>query len=140
MRTGGVDDYPKESRFQLLSHRYWPDGNPDRTWSRSWRQPATFHRGDEGSGPYWSWRFIGEPPGDLRLHQPLLRILRSDNRGTLVDDESGDMRLRLIDGDVDGQGLYEVRWYHPPVAEEGRFQLEVRAGANAPALISPAFP
>lgn len=140
MRTGGVDDYPKESRFELLSHRYWPEGDPDRTWSRSWHKPATFHRGEEDSGPYWSWQFTGEPPGDLRLHEPLLRILRSDNRGTLVDDESGDMRLRLIDADVDGQGLYEVRWYHPPVADVGSFQLEIRAGANAPALISPAFP
>lgn len=141
MRTGGVDDYPRESRFELLSHRYWPRGDPDRTWSRSWREPATFHRGDEDSGPYWSWRFLGEPPGDLRLHEPLLRIQRRDNRRTLVDDDSGDLRLRLIDGDADGgQGLYEVRWYHPPVAEEGHLQLEVRAGANAPALVSPAFP
>ncbi len=140
MRTGGVDDYPRRSRFELLSHRYWPAGDPDRTWSRAWQQPATFRRGDPETGPYWAWRFLGEPPGDLQLHQPLLRILRSADRGTYIDDESGDLRLRLLDDDGDGQSLYEVRWYHPPVAEEGRFQLEVRAGANAPALLSPAFP
>jgi len=140
LRSGGVDDYPKESRFELLRHQYWPDGDPERTWSRSWRQPARFHRGGRQAGPYWSWRFLGEPPGDLHLHQPLLRILRSSDRGTHIDDDSGDLQIRLIDDDVDGRGLYEVRWYHPPVAQRGRFQLELQAGPNAPALISPAFP
>lgn len=137
--AGQVDELPARADFDLLRHDYWPNAPADRRWARQWRQPARFQEPEGEKGAYWAWRFHGEPPGALALDQPLLRITRADDRAPVIDDESGDLALRLIDQDDQG-ALYEVRWYHPPPAPAGRFQLEVRAGARAPALTSPAFP
>lgn len=121
MCIGGVDEYFRESCFELFSYCYWLDGDLDCIWLWIWCQLVIFYCGEEDSGFYWFWCFIGELFGDLCLYELLLWILCSDDWGILVDDESGDMCLCLIDVDVDGQGFYEVCWYYLLVVDVGSF-------------------
>lgn len=138
-RTGQVAELPARADFNLLRHDYWPTAARDHSWARQWRQSARFHEAKDEQGPYWAWRFHGEPPGALALHRTLLRVTRTEDRALVIDDESGDLALRLIDQDQQGAD-YEVRWYHPPPAPPGHFQLRILAGEHAPGLTSPAFP
>ncbi|MFT0140990.1 neutral/alkaline non-lysosomal ceramidase N-terminal domain-containing protein, partial [Alcanivoracaceae bacterium MT1] len=136
---GDLDQHPKQATFKLRSHQYWPEAPVQGTWSRQWRGEAEYVSGDMVREPYWRWRFHGEPVATMPLHHPLLMIVNKTDGRTLLDDNSGDLQLLLLEDQGEDGVLYEVRWYTPAVPQqEGNRTLHINAGA-APALESPAF-
>ncbi|WP_421706013.1 neutral/alkaline non-lysosomal ceramidase N-terminal domain-containing protein [Alloalcanivorax xenomutans] len=138
-QQGNQNQHPGQATFVLRSHRYWPEPPPERTWSRQWQGEARYMTGDATHEPYWRWRFRGEPAAALPLHLPLMAVVDEASGKVLVDDDSGDLQLLLVeDQGVDG-ALYEVRWHTPSnPGHPGDRALHILAGA-APRLVSPIF-
>ena len=138
-QQGNQNQHPGQATFVLRSHRYWPEPPPERTWSRQWQGEARYMTGDATHEPYWRWRFRGEPAAALPLHLPLMAVVDEASGKVLVDDDSGDLQLLLVeDQGMDG-ALYEVRWYTPSKpGHPGDRALHILAGA-APRLVSPIF-
>lgn len=134
--NGELNDIPEDYRFRLATRSYWPD-TPASEVSRRWLTEPEFVRGAIPVEPHWRIKLLAEPPGHLELHLPLLSI--ENSTGTVVvDDQSGDLQLRLVRDNGDS-GHYEVRWFYPVLRPDEQHRLIIAPRDERPALISDWF-
>ncbi|AJD47945.1 hypothetical protein S7S_07645 [Isoalcanivorax pacificus W11-5] len=112
---GSIDDLPAQWRFTLLSRDFWPVTEAPLA-TRTLLSAPRFTDADGLREPYWAFRFRGEHPAHLPLHEPLLHVEQQDADGhwsLLQDDQGSALQLLRLDQDAE-QAEYEVRWYNPP--------------------------
>lgn len=141
LRTGGVSDVAGERRFDLLLRHYLPlPGGP--TPERELLGPATFTDATARTDPYWEqrWRDVG--PGDLRWHDPLVRVEAADHGEDtwrrVADDQGCDLEVVHLGHGRRGD-TYAARWWNPAFRSYRRHRFVLLPNADRPKLTGDAF-
>jgi neutral ceramidase len=148
VRTGLVSDVLAERRFDLAHHRYLP--SPDgRNVERAVAGPATFADATARTDPVWEQRWRDVAPGDLRWHDPLVRVESADgdgddwqpartDDGRPVDDQGCDLEVVHLGDDRRGH-LYAARWWSPAFRSYRRHRFVLVANGSRPKLVGDPF-
>jgi hypothetical protein len=93
---------------------------------------------------YWELHWRDVAPGDLRWHEPLVRVEASDGDGDwvpavradgrVVDDQGWDLEVVHAGGD-----RYAVRWWDPDFRAGRRYRFVLVANGGQPELASEPF-
>jgi neutral ceramidase len=155
--SGVVSDVLASRRFDLSLRRYLPaasDGG--RAVSRAVLGAARFTDATARTDPCWEQQWRDVPPGNLRWHDPLVRVESAEASG---DDASGDdvaWHPALTDDgrSVDDQGCdlevvhlgddrrghrYAVRWWNPVFRSYRRHRFVLLANGSQPKLTGDPF-
>ena len=154
LRTGFVSDVLAERRFDLAHHRYLP-ATDGRSVERTTLGPATFTDATARTDPCWEQRWRDVAPGNLRWHDPLVRVESADGDGGPDGNESTWQPARTDDGrPVDDQGcdievvhlgddrrghLYAARWWSPVFRSYRRHRFVLLANASQPRVVGEPF-
>jgi neutral ceramidase len=109
--SGVVQDVVRERSWSLKVHRYLPRALGAAT-ARSFAAPAFFSDSTASVDACWTieWNDVGV--GDLRWHEPLVRVVGRDGpSGTwfdVTDDQRPSVEVLAV-----GDGLYRARWWDP---------------------------
>jgi neutral ceramidase len=95
---------------------------------------------------FWEQAWTDVSPGDLRWHEPLVRVeAEADGTwrpavhgGWAVDDQGWRVGVTYL-GRKHGQHTYAARWYGPPLGRPGRHRFVLLGNAGQPELAGPAF-
>lgn len=132
LQQGDVDDLPSHWRFALISRVFWPHHDGP-VAARTVLTTPVFRDAQELREASWSFRFEGEHPAHLPLHQPLLRVEQKGADGEWhphVDDQGSALQLRLVKQQSD-RAEYEVLWHNPDHPAPGVARRFHVLGANA---------
>ncbi|HVB93660.1 MAG TPA: neutral/alkaline non-lysosomal ceramidase N-terminal domain-containing protein [Acidimicrobiales bacterium] len=141
--VGYVSHLLPERRFSLSMRHYLPVPGAGALTSRQILAPAQFHDGAREDPGRWEFCFLDAPPGDLRWHDPLVRVEREDAHfgWTVVEDDQG-VNLGLVHqgGSKTNRGhTYAARWYNPWLGAGRRHRFVVLANGGRPELSSDPF-
>jgi neutral ceramidase len=147
VRDGLVSDLVAERRFDLAHHRYLPvaSGSAGATAAASERSVLGAPLFTDATGrtdPVWEQRWRDVPPGDLRWHDPLVRIEASDGPdgdwqpaltedGRPIDDQGCDLEVVHLGEDRRGH-RYTVRWWNPVFRSYRRHRFVLVPNAGRP--------
>lgn len=95
---------------------------------------------------YWEQAWTDVSPGDLRWHEPLVRVeveteegwVPASYDGRAVDDQGWHLGVTYL-GRKAAQHRYAARWYAPPLGRPGRHRFVLLANAGQPEIAGPAF-
>lgn len=114
---GAINDIPAQGVFRLATRQYWPEAD-DRNDAMSIHRQARYFRAEANHEPYWQIEVTGPAPGNLSLHQPLLRVEQQiDGEWQIVETDDGLNLSWLLSEETDTGARYLARWYNP--AHEG---------------------
>lgn len=146
MRHQIVCDLVPERRFNLRQRRYLAgDGGP--LVERRVLGPATFVDATAREDPCWELRWIDVAPGDLRWHEPLVRVemaggsghwLPAVAHGRVVDDQGYDIEVVHL-GHHRGGHRYLARWWNPTLRAGRRHRFVLVANGKQPELASDGY-
>jgi neutral ceramidase len=163
VRESLVSDLVPRRRFDLRQHRYLPrPTGGGRPVERQVAGPAAFTDATARTDPYWQLEWIDAAPGDLRWHEPLVRVEIADGpadasgasdagswrpavaHGRVVDDQGCDIEVvHLGPSDASDAGpsaqRYAVRWWNPSFKAGRRHRFVLVANAGLPPLASEGF-
>ena len=122
--SGGMaSDVLTERTFDLQAHRYLPAPTGSTEAARR-AGAARFVDVTAEQDAYWEQGWHDAPPGDLRWHEPLVRVewsVDGEDWQTLVDDGSCALEVRHAGGD-----RYLVRWHGPELRDGRQYRFVVR--------------
>lgn len=124
---GGVTRVGSTREWDLSIGRFLPAPTGREVHRRSLGDP-TFHDPGPNDPARWTFRWHDVAPGDLRWHEPLVRVEQRDRRpDTTEDREWDDWRPAVYDGrPVDDQHWnVEVRWLGPATDSSVGHEYEV---------------
>jgi neutral ceramidase len=141
--TGDVTDLLPERKFSLSVRHYLPVPGAGAPTSRQVLVPAHFHDGAGEDPGRWEFGFLDAPPGELRWHDPLVRVEREDARlgwATVEDDQGVNLGVvhRGKSKTNDGH-TYAAHWYNPWLGAGRRHRFVVLATGGRPELASDPF-
>ena len=147
VRQGSVCDLVPERRFNLRQRRYLvTDGGPE--VERRVLGGATFVDATDRADPCWELRWIDVAPGDLRWHEPLVRVemaggsghwLPAVAHGRVVDDQGYDLEVIHLGKHRGGGHRYVTRWWRPMLRAGRRHRFVLVANGKQPELASEGF-
>lgn len=142
--AAGIGSTPRARTFDFGVHRYLAEP----TGSGATRLPGTvrFVEATAAEDAYWEQTWTDVAPGDLRWHQPLVRVEAEDGPGWVpaeydgrpVDDNGWHLGVFYL-GRRHGQHTYAARWYAPPLGRPGRHRFVLLANGPQPEIAGPAF-
>jgi neutral ceramidase len=151
VRRSLVSDLVPGRRFDLRRRRYLPAAGGARV-SRRVGGPARFVDATARTDPYWEQEWVDVAPGDLRWHEPLVRVEMADGadgpwqpavaHGRVVDDQGCDIEvvhLGPADRDHAAGHRYAVRWWDPAFRAGRRHRFVLVANGGQPAVASDGF-
>ncbi|MCZ4498846.1 MAG: hypothetical protein JWQ74_1399 [Marmoricola sp.] len=108
--------------------------------------PVSFVEATTTEDAFWTMTWSDVPPGDLRWHEPLVRVQHETasgwetavQDGRDVDDQGWRIGVTYAGPQAD-QHLYVVRWYAPPLGRPGRYRFVLLANGPQPEVPGPAF-
>jgi neutral ceramidase len=137
-----VGNFPERWTYDLRAKRFLTSEVKSQTERKSKTNPI-FHAGKINDEPYWYFIWEALPPQLLSWSQTMVRVENSDDgitwkqlrwNGQLLDDSGYDIAILCNDVVNHGEtGIYETRWYNPPVSEKKsfyRFVILPQAGQN----------
>jgi neutral ceramidase len=160
--SGAVSDVLAERRFDLTVRRYLPkeDG---RSVTRRALGPATFADATSRTDPCWEQQWRDVAPGNLRWHDPLVRVESADGvpgdggddhgegegdgldwqpaqteDGRPVDDQGCDLEVVHLGDDRHGH-RYAVRWWSPVFRSYRRHRFVLLANGGQPRVVGDPF-
>jgi neutral ceramidase len=145
LRDGLVSDLVDERRFDLPHHRYLPvasAGSSAAAAERAVLDASVFADATGRTDPVWEQRWRDVPPGDLRWHDPLVRVEAADGPdgdwhpaftedGRPVDDQGCDLEVVHLGDDRRGH-RYAVRWWSPVFRSYRRHRFVLLPNAARP--------
>lgn len=146
LRTGSVSDLVAERRFDLVHRRYLPRPG-GRDVERALLGPATFTDATARTDPYWEQRWRDASPGNLRWHDPLVRVESADgdeswqralSDGRTVDDQGCDVEVVHLGKDKQGH-RYAARWWNPVFRSYRRHRFVLVANGTRAKLTGDPF-
>ena len=141
--TGYVSHLLPERRFSLSARRYLPVPGAGARTPRQVLAPAEFHDGAREDPGRWEFRFTDAPPGDLRWHDPMVRVEREDARfgwAEAEDDQGVNLGVvHLAEGKPGGGHTYAARWYNPWLGAGRRHRFVILAQGDHAELASDPF-
>jgi neutral ceramidase len=150
LRTGLVSDVLAERRFDLAHHRYLP-ADDGRAAERSVLGAATFADATARTDPRWEQRWRDVAPGNLRWHDPMVRVESTDGPGDdatwqpaltedgrPVDDQGCDLEVVHLGDDRRGH-RYAVRWWNPVFRSYRRHRFVLLANGTQPRVVGEPF-
>jgi len=103
---------------------------------------AEFHDPAGEEFGWWGLRWAEAPPGDLRWHEPLVRVEGSDTPGSwrhVVDDQGGALGVAYEGLAKSGDHVYQARWYDPWLGAGRRHRFVLLENGDRPEVASEAF-
>jgi neutral ceramidase len=141
--TGFVSHLLPERTFSLSVRHYLPVPGAGAQTTRQVLAPAEFHDGAREDPGRWEFHFIDASPGDLRWHDPMIRVEREDARigwVTVEDDQGVDLGVvHLAESKTGGAPTYAARWYNPWLGGGRRHRFVVLANGDRAELASDPF-
>lgn len=141
--NGYVTDVLPERTFSLAIHRYLPPAGVDALAPRRVQEPAEYHDGAGEDPGRWELRFHDAAPGDLRWHDPLVRVEREEARlgwATVADDQGVNLGVVYLGNYKTGDGhSYAARWYNPWLGAGRRHRFVLLANGGRSELASDPF-
>jgi neutral ceramidase len=163
VRSGLVSDVLAERRLDLAHHRYLPKPT-GASVDREVLGAATFADATGRTDPCWEQRWLDVAPGDLRWHDPLVRVEYVDSPaggagaadggaedeavdwqpavtddGRPVDDQGCDLEVVHLGDDRHGRHRYAVRWWNPVFRSYRRHRFVLHANGSQPRVVGDAF-
>lgn len=130
MGVHATDHFPDGWSYTLKARRFVEEGRASSAERKSFADPV-FSPAEFNQEPYWSFLWKDQPPHRLEWNKPMVSIQESDDRvtwrallqdGRPWDDSGYDIAVILKDVAFnEDTGLYETRWYNPPVNENGNY-------------------
>lgn len=138
------DPVPVARSFDFGVHRYLarPAGLPVTRATRAVR----FTEATATEDAFWEQTWNDVPPGDLRWHEPLVRVevetadgwTTASYDGRPVDDQGWRLGVTYL-GHRRGEHRYAARWYAPPLGRPVRHRFVLLANGPQPEVAGPAF-
>ncbi|MBI2710575.1 MAG: neutral/alkaline non-lysosomal ceramidase N-terminal domain-containing protein [Actinobacteria bacterium] len=136
-------------RFDLAARRRLPAATGVAV-PRLVRGPARFTDATPDADPCWSVEWRDVSPGDLRWHEPLVRVEAADGErgswqcatrhGRAVDDQGTDLEVTHAGADPQGSGhRYVARWWDPAFRAGRRHRFVLLGNGPSPEVCSAPF-
>lgn len=156
VRDGFVSDVLAVRELDLTQRRYLPRASGAAAGSSIGREvlgAATFTDATGRTDPCWEQRWIDVAPGDLRWHEPLVRVDSTDSPesssggwqpavtddGRPVDDQGCDLEVVHLGDDRHGRHRYAVRWWNPAFRSYRRHRFVLLANGSRPEVAGDPF-
>jgi neutral ceramidase len=136
-------NFPEHWTYNLRAKRFLASEVKSQTKRKAKTNPV-FHSAKINDEPYWSFVWEDLPPHLISWKQTLVKIEKSDDEinwkqfrlnGQPQDDSGYDIAILYNDVVNHGKtGIYETRWYNPPVSEKKdfyRFVILPQAGQDS---------
>ena len=139
-RAGTVAEVAPERRWRLHVHRYLARPTGTRV-ARLVLSAPRFVDPTPSLDGYWTLEWLDAAPGDLRWHEPMIRVEASDGGGawfTLADDQGHAIEISHR-GDLGDGHRYRLRWYDPPHRAGRRFRFVLLANGPQPEFVTEPF-
>jgi neutral ceramidase len=135
-------NFPEHWMYDLRAKRFLASEVKSQT-KRKMKTNPVFHAAKINDEPYWSFIWEDLPPHLISWEQTLVKIEKSDAgiawkqfrlNGQPQDDSGYDIAILCNDVVNQGEtGIYETRWYNPPLREKKffyRFVIPPQAGQD----------
>ena len=153
LRDGTVQDVLAHRRFDLKARRHLAVPDVHEAIERRFVGAAQFVDPTRDADGYWSLEWLDVAPGNLRWHEPLVRIETSvDGADTwapgtcddrVLDDQGWDLQVihlgAVPEPGPTGAHRYELRWWDPIVGGADRHRAVLLPNAGRPEVTSPPF-
>jgi neutral ceramidase len=146
VRQSLVSDLVAGRRFDLRQRRYLPAPTGARA-ARRMLGPAQFVDATARADPYWEQEWVDVAPGDLRWHEPLVRVEMADGPDgpwrSATDDQGCDIEVvhrgPASSADRSAGHRYAVRWWDPAFRAGRRHRFVLVPNAGRPLVASDGF-
>lgn len=142
--AAGIGSMPRARTFDFGVHHYL--ARPSGTGATRLPGTVRFVEATPKEDAYWEQTWTDVAPGDLRWHEPLVRVEVEDGSqwrlaeydGRPVDDQGWHLGVTYL-GRKHGQHTYVARWYAPPLGRPGLHRFLLLANGPQPEIAGPAF-
>lgn len=142
--AAGIGSVSRARRFDFGVHHYLAQP----TDVTATRLPGTvgFIEATPAEDAYWEQVWTDVAPGNLRWHEPLVRVevetgqqwVPAVHNGRTVDDQGWHLGVIYL-GRRHGQHTYAARWYAPPLGSRRRHRFVLIANGPQPEIAGPPF-
>lgn len=143
--ASGVNSLARPRSFDFAVRRYL--ARPTATGATRLPVRVRFVEATPTEDAYWEQTWNDVAPGNLRWHEPLVRVEAEDTSGSWatavhhgrpVDDQGWHLGVVYV-GRKNGQHRYAARWFAPVLGRPGRHRFVLLANAGQPEVAGPAF-